>query len=61
VTPSKEKGATKFTLWLRQNDVGIEFTESEWNALRELFRKAWAIPEIQRWLQELQNEYGEQG
>ncbi len=61
VTPSKEKGATKFTLWLRQNDVGIEFTESEWSALRELFQKAWAIPEIQRWLQELQNEYGEQG
>ena len=61
VTPSKEKGATKFTLWLRQNDVGIEFTESEWNALRELFQRAWAIPEIQRWLQELQNEYGEQG
>jgi len=61
VTPSKEKGATKFTLWLRQNDVGIEFIESEWNALRELFQKAWAIPEIQRWLQELQNEYGEQG
>jgi hypothetical protein len=61
VTPSKEKGATKFTLWLRQNDVGIEFTEGEWNAQRELFQKAWAIPEIQRWLQELQNEYGEQG
>ena len=54
VTSSKEKGPTKFTFWLRQNDVGIEFTESEWNALRELFQKAWAIPEIQRWLQELQ-------
>jgi hypothetical protein len=61
VTPSEEKGAAKFTLWLRQNDVGIDFIESEWNALRELFQKAWAIPEIQRWLQELQNEYGEQG
>jgi hypothetical protein len=61
VTPSEEKGTAKFTLWLRQNDVCIEFTESEWNALRELFQKAWAIPEIQRWLQELHNEYGEQG
>jgi len=30
--------------WLRQNDVGIDFTETEWNALRELFQKAWAIP-----------------
>jgi len=61
VTPSEEKGAAKFTVWLRQNDVGIDFIESEWNALRDLFQKAWAIPEIQRWLQELQNEYGEQG
>ena len=61
VTPSEEKGSTKFTLWLRQNDVGIDFTESEWKALRELFQKAWAIPELQRWLEELQNEYGEQG
>jgi hypothetical protein len=41
--------------------VGIDFTENEWNALRELFQKAWAIPELQRWMQELQLEYGEQG
>jgi len=61
VTRAKEKGPAKFTLWLRQNDVGIEFTEMEWYALRELFQKAWAIPEVQRWLQELQLEYGEQG
>jgi len=59
-TLSKEKGPT-FTLWLRQNDIGIDFTENEWNALRELFQKAWAIPELQRWMQELQLEYGEQG
>ncbi len=52
---------TTFTLWLRQNDVGIDFTETEWNALRELFQKAWAIPELQRWMQELKLEYGEQG
>jgi len=61
MTRSKEKGPAKFTLWLRQSDVGIEFTEKEWEALRELFQKAWAIPEVQRWLQELQFEYGEQG
>jgi len=59
-TLSKEKGPT-FTLWLRQNDVGIDFTETEWNALRELFQKAWAIPELQQWMQELKLEYGEQG
>jgi len=59
-TLSKEKGPT-FTLWLRQHDVGIDFTENEWNALRELFKKAWANPELQRWMQELHLEYGEQG
>jgi hypothetical protein len=58
---SKVKGPTKCTLWLRQNEVGIDFTESEWSALRELFQQAWAIPELQRWFEELQQEYGEQG
>jgi len=52
-TLSEEKGPT-FTLWLRQNDVGIDFTENEWSAVHELFQKAWAIPELQRWVQELQ-------
>jgi hypothetical protein len=60
-TPSKEKGVTQVTLRLRQNDVSIDFTEKEWAALRELFQKAGAFPEIQRWLEELRLEYGEQG
>jgi hypothetical protein len=42
-------------------DVGIEFTEREWAALRELSEKASALPEIQRWLEGLRLEYGEQG
>jgi hypothetical protein len=41
--------------------VNAEFTEKEWDALRELFRKAWPSPEIQRWLAELRMEYGEHG
>jgi hypothetical protein len=60
-TPSKEKGDTTITLWLRRNDVGIEFTEEEWAALRDLTATVWAPPEIQRWLAELQSEYGEHG
>jgi hypothetical protein len=60
-TPSKEKGGTAITLWLRRNDVGIEFTEREWVALRELSQNASSLPEIQRWLEELRVEYGEQG
>lgn len=60
-TPSKDKSGTTITLWLRRNDVGIEFTEREWLALRELSQKASSLPEIQRWLEELRLEYGEQG
>jgi len=61
MTRAKEKGPAKFTVWLRQSNVDVEFTEKEWDALRELFQKAWAVPEVQRWLRELQLEYGEQG
>jgi hypothetical protein len=60
-TPGKEKSGTTITLGLRRNDVGIEFTDSEWVALRELSQKASALPEIQRWREELRLEYGEQG
>ncbi len=56
-----ETAITQVTLRLRQNDVSIDFTEKEWAALRELFQKAGAFPEIQRWLAELRLEYGEQG
>ncbi len=61
MTVSKERGGTKFSLGLRQHDVSVDFTESEWDGLRELFQRALAIPEIQRWLEELRLEYGEQG
>jgi len=60
-TTSKEKGGAVITLWLRRNDVGIEFTEQEWTALRQLSERAAALPEIERWLAELRLEYGEHG
>jgi hypothetical protein len=43
----------------RQMDFDLSATE--WTALRDLFRRAWQSPELQRWLAELQLEYGEQG
>jgi len=60
-THAKEKGGTSINLLLREQGVNAEFTEKEWEALRELFRKAWPSPEIQRWLAELRMEYGEHG
>ncbi len=41
--------------------MGIDFTESELKRLGELFQKAWVIPELQPWLRELHEKYGEQG
>lgn len=60
-TPAKEKGGTSINLLLRDQGVNAEFTAKEWDTLRELFRKAWPSPEIQRWLAELRMEYGEHG
>jgi hypothetical protein len=48
------------TLWLKRA-AWIDFSASEWIALRDLFRQAWESPDLQRWLVELQQEYGEQG
>ena len=49
------------TLWLRQPQVHVEFSASEWADLRELLRDAWQRPEVQQWVLALQQEYGEQG
>lgn len=48
------------TLWLKRN-AWVDFSAGEWIALRDLFLQAWASPDLQRWIVELQQEYGEQG
>jgi hypothetical protein len=53
--------ATTFSLTLKASDVRLELHESEWLALRDLFRDAWQRPELARWLSALAQEYGEQG
>lgn len=60
-THTKEKDGASINLLLREQAVNVEFTEKEWDALRELLRKAWPSPEIQGWLAELRMEYGEHG
>jgi hypothetical protein len=47
-------------LWLTRN-TWVDFSASAWIALRDLFRQAWESPDLQRWIVELQREYGEQG
>jgi hypothetical protein len=61
VTTSEDTGETKYTLWPKQQDMEIGFTDKEWLRLRDLFRQAWEKPEITERMAALQLEYGEQG
>ncbi len=61
VTTDEESGETKITLWPKQQDLQIDFTDKEWQRLRDLFRQAWEKPEIIECIAALQLEYGEQG
>jgi hypothetical protein len=58
---SNDHAPRMHALWLKQREVRMDFSESEWNALCDLVQKAWQNPDLQRWMQELQQEYGEQG
>jgi hypothetical protein len=61
VTTNEDSGEIKYTLWPKQQNVEIAFTDKEWLRLRDLFRQAWEKPEIAERLAALQLEYGEQG
>lgn len=52
--------ATVPPVWVRcQGSVSFGFTAEEWVSLREAFRRAWEMPELQRISGELMLEYGE--
>ena len=52
--------ATVPPVWVRcQGSVSFGFTTEEWASLREAFRRAWEMPEVQRISGELMLEYGE--
>lgn len=53
--------ATSRTLWLKQGEVRVEFSPADWQALRDLLRQAWTSPDLQPWIVELDQEYGEHG
>src|SRR5229473_751653 len=44
------------TLWLTQREVRVDFSEREWTALRDLVRQVCEHPDLQGWLQELQQQ-----
>jgi hypothetical protein len=48
-------------LWLKRLEVSIELFDQDWQGLRTLVNEAWQHPALQPLLQELRQEYGEQG
>jgi hypothetical protein len=51
--------ASRFYFRHRRNGIAISFTCEEWQSLKELFEKAFAMPELQPILEELSLVYGE--
>lgn len=47
-------------IWVRCNgSTTFGFSDAEWTSLKECFRRAWEMPELQRVWNELSMEYGE--
>jgi hypothetical protein len=61
VTAHEDSGETRYSLWPKQQDWQIDFTDKEWPRLRDVFRQAWDRPEMVERMAALQLEYGEQG
>jgi hypothetical protein len=61
VTTLKHGGSGARTVLAARRQMHFSVIATEWTALRDLFRRAWQSPELQRRLQELELEYGEQG
>lgn len=58
VAPRGDTLPSKRTLFI-ERATGVGLSEAEWAALGDLFRRAWAHPDVQLWLGELAQEYGE--
>ncbi|MEP7305196.1 MAG: hypothetical protein ABJA98_06735 [Acidobacteriota bacterium] len=48
-------------LWCKRRAVSLELFDQDWQALRTVVGEAWQHPALQPLLQELRQEYGEQG
>jgi hypothetical protein len=49
------------TLWLKRLEVSVDFSGQDWQTLRTLVGEAWQHAALQPLLQELRQQYGEQG
>jgi hypothetical protein len=59
VVPVPSSGARSW--WAKRLELGIELSATEWRSFGELMTRAWQHPELQRWLHELGEQYGEHG
>jgi hypothetical protein len=58
-TGQTEKGELQAWFRAQSNSISFGFTPQEWASIRELFRRAWEMPELQRAWQEGLLAYGE--
>ncbi len=49
----------EFSFRARENGITVTFSEKEWKAVRELFRRAWEVPDVRLAWDGLILEYGE--
>ena len=49
----------EFSFRARSNGITLSFTEKEWKAVRDLFRRAWDLPAVREMWDGLIVEYGE--
>jgi hypothetical protein len=61
VAAMHDDGSGARTVAATRRQLHFSLAATEWTALRDLFRRAWQSPELQRRVQDLQLEYGEQG
>jgi hypothetical protein len=55
----QREGKKEFWFRAHKNGITFGFSEQEWSALGELFRRAWELPEVQATWDALGLEYGE--
>jgi hypothetical protein len=56
-----ELAPVDLTLWLKRLEVSIDLSFQDWKTLRRLVGEAWQDAALQPLLQELRQQYGEQG
>ena len=59
MSTDKAQGGSR-SVWLKP-EARIDFSASEWTALRDLVQRVWQSPDVERWIHELWPSTGNTG